>query len=95
MSGADTVWIIDDDTSIRWVLSKALESAGRRTREFPDASRVLESLRRDRPAAIVTDIRMPGMSGFELLEHLTETAPGIPVIITTAYANLDLSLIHI
>ena len=89
MSGADTVWIIDDDTSIRWVLSKALEAVGRGTREFPDASRVLESLGRERPAAIVTDIRMPGMSGFELLEQLTETAPGIPVIITTAYANLD------
>jgi two-component system, NtrC family, nitrogen regulation response regulator GlnG len=83
------VWVVDDDRSIRWVLCKALQAAGIDTAEFEEPGQVLAALEREEPAAIVSDVRMPGGSGFELLGALRAQRPDVPVIITTAYADLD------
>lgn len=83
------VWIIDDDRSIRWVLEKAFEKAGLRVRSFPSAEGVMESLTREQPDVIVSDIRMPGMDGLSLLDRITRAYPALPVIIMTAHSDLD------
>lgn len=89
MTNTVNVWIIDDDDSIRWVLQKALEQAGMQVTTFSNADGVLESLKTSEPDTIVTDVRMPGMDGLELLSVLSETYPQIPVIIMTAHTDLD------
>ena len=89
MARPDFVWIIDDDQSIRWVLQKALEQAGYSVRAFDSANGIGDLLDRMQPDAIVTDIRMPGMSGLDLLSLIQTKAPEIPVIVTTAYTDLD------
>ncbi|MFY3548417.1 nitrogen regulation protein NR(I) [Achromobacter insolitus] len=83
------VWIVDDDQAIRWVLEKALARAGVPTRSFSQSAEVLEALARETPAALVSDIRMPGGNGLELLRQLKERNPGLPVIVMTAFADLD------
>lgn len=85
----DIVWIIDDDRSIRWVLDKALTADGLKTECFNSGSEIIELLDRKRPDVIITDIRMPGISGLELLATITEKAPEIPIIIMTAHTDLD------
>ena len=89
MSTANTVWIVDDDRSIRWVLEKALNQAGITTQTFDSGETILNSLRQNTPDAIISDIRMPGMDGLELLGRINETHPDLPVIITTAHSDLD------
>ena len=89
MQNGITVWVVDDDKSIRWVLEKALSQADIVTRSFEDAEALLAALDTDKPDAIVSDIRMPGMDGLTLLSHITERHPGLPVIITTAHSDLD------
>ena len=86
---AAAVWVVDDDRSIRWVLEKALGRAGIPIRAFANASLVVDALANDRPAAVLTDIRMPGMDGLALLERLRESDPDLPVIVMTAYSDLD------
>jgi len=86
---SDAVWIVDDDRSIRWVLERALQQAGIKVRSFESADAVLEQLAAQRPRAIISDVRMPGTDGFALLDQLSERHPGLPVIIMTAYADLD------
>lgn len=83
------VWIVDDDQAIRWVLEKALARAGIPTRSFFQSSDVLDALAHETPAALVSDIRMPGGSGLELLRQLKEKHSSLPVIIMTAFADLD------
>jgi two-component system nitrogen regulation response regulator GlnG len=83
------VWIIDDDQSIRWVLQKALEQAGFSVRAFDSANEIGELLDRTQPNAIITDIRMPGLTGLDLLSLIQTKAPEIPVIVTTAYTDLE------
>ncbi|MDR7945513.1 nitrogen regulation protein NR(I) [Achromobacter aegrifaciens] len=83
------VWIVDDDQAIRWVLEKALARAGVPTRSFSQSADVLEALSHEAPAALVSDIRMPGGNGLELLRQLKERNPGLPVIVMTAFADLD------
>jgi two-component system nitrogen regulation response regulator GlnG len=83
------VWIVDDDRSIRWVLEKALGSAGISARSFPDADSMMRKLRTDVPDAIISDIRMPGTDGLQLLAKLRGSHPELPVIITTAHSDLD------
>jgi two-component system nitrogen regulation response regulator GlnG len=85
----DIVWVIDDDQSIRWVLDKALEKAGLAVQCFDSAQDIAELLERRQPDVIVTDIRMPGVSGLKLLSDINARAPGIPVIIMTAYTDLE------
>jgi two-component system nitrogen regulation response regulator GlnG len=83
------IFVVDDDESIRWVLERALKGAGWRTALFESAEAVIEGVRRGPPAAILTDIRMPGQSGIDLLRVLSEVAPEIPVIVMTAHTDLD------
>jgi len=89
MSKEDLVWIVDDDESIRWVLEKAFQKAAINIRGFASADEVLAALERTQPDVILTDIRMPGMDGLQLLDALQRKAPGIPVIIMTAHTDLD------
>ena len=83
------VWIVDDDQAIRWVLEKALSRAGMATRSFVSANDVSAALRVETPAVLISDIRMPGTDGFELLKHVKEKYPTLPVIIMTAFSDLD------
>ena len=83
------IWIIDDDDSIRWVLQKALEGAGFRVTSFDNANTILNKLKNESPDAIITDVRMPGIDGLELLSHLSTDHPELPVIIMTAHTDLD------
>ena len=83
------VWIVDDDQAIRWVLEKALARAGIATRSFFQASDVLDAMTRETPSVLVSDIRMPGGNGLELLRQIKERYVGLPVIVMTAFADLD------
>lgn len=83
------VWIADDDRSIRWVLEKALKRAELPCRTFEQAEDVLEALKTETPAVLVSDIRMPGKSGLDLLTEVKDRNPMLPVIIMTAFSDLD------
>jgi two-component system nitrogen regulation response regulator GlnG len=85
----NTVWIIDDDKSIRWVLEKALEQANIPCRVFESAEAIMDLLETEKPAAVMTDIRMPGIDGLTLLSQINEAHPELPVIIMTAHSDLD------
>ena len=89
MSKPDTVWIIDDDKSIRWVVEKALQKADIITRSFASGKELLAALQGDLPDALITDIRMPGMDGLELLERVQHSHPNLPVIVMTAHSDLE------
>ncbi|PTS82069.1 nitrogen regulation protein NR(I) [Pseudomonas sp. HMWF032] len=89
MSRSETVWIVDDDRSIRWVLEKALQQEGMTTQSFDSADGVLNRLSRQQPDVIISDIRMPGASGLDLLARIRELYPRLPVIIMTAHSDLD------
>ncbi len=69
-------WIVDDDQSVRWVLEKALKQADIETRSFERAEHLLEAIANDAPDVLITDVRMPGMSGIALLDRLRSTQPG-------------------
>jgi len=83
------VWVIDDDRSIRWVFEKALAREGIPFKTFGLAQEALAALERDTPQVLVSDIRMPGTSGLELLQSVKQKHPGLPVIIMTAYSDLE------
>ena len=83
------IWIVDDDQSIRFVLEKALAREDLPVRSFTNARDVLAALVDDQPQVLVSDIRMPGGSGIDLLAKVKERLPGLPVIIMTAYSDLD------
>ena len=83
------VWVIDDDRSIRWVFEKALAREGIPYKTFGLAQEALAALERDTPQVLVSDIRMPGASGLELLQSVKQKHPGLPVIIMTAYSDLE------
>ena len=83
------VWIVDDDESIRWVLERALTRQGFEVRAFSGASDCLDALQTGTPNALVSDIRMPGENGLELLKRIKTHYPKVPVIIMTAYSDLD------
>ncbi len=89
MNEKSTVWVVDDDHSIRWVMEKALSRHQVNVRSFESADALLESLEKDQPEVIISDIRMPGISGLELLQRIHEESPQIPIIITTAHSDLD------
>jgi two-component system nitrogen regulation response regulator GlnG len=83
------VWIIDDDRSIRWVFEKALEREGIAHRTFSAAQEALDHLAEESPQVVVSDIRMPGLSGLDLMQALRARAPATPIIIMTAYSDLE------
>jgi two-component system nitrogen regulation response regulator GlnG len=83
------VWIVDDDRSIRWVLEKALAREDISFKSFVSAHEVLHALAAGQPSVLVSDIRMPGESGLVLLDKVKERFPHLPVIIMTAYSDLD------
>src|SRR5882724_11706792 len=83
------IWIVDDDQSIRFVLEKALAREDLLVRSFTNTRDVLSALEDDVPQVLVSDIRMPGGSGIDLLTRVKELHPGLPVIVMTAYSDLD------
>ena len=89
MSFAEEVWIVDDDSSIRWVMEKALTRAGLSCRVFESADEVLGAMASVEPMVVISDIRMPGMDGIQLLTQIRARQPELPVIITTAHSDLD------
>ena len=84
-----TAWIVDDDESVRWVLERALSAVSIDTRSFGSGREVLVAFESDRPDVLITDIRMPGMDGFEMMQKLEGTGQTLPVIVMTAHADLD------
>ncbi|HAO23807.1 MULTISPECIES: nitrogen regulation protein NR(I) [unclassified Methylophaga] len=92
MSAKAIAWIVDDDRSIRWVLQKALEAVDITVKAFESGDLVLEQLKRGTdtpPDVLVSDIRMPGLDGLQLLSEIQQNQPDLPVIIMTAYSDLD------
>lgn len=89
MNETQKVWIVDDDKSIRWVLEKALQKTDVDIKSFSNPDDVLKMMRNEEPDVILSDIRMPGMDGITLLEQIKQQSPDIPVIIMTAYSDLD------
>ena len=83
------VWIVDDDQGIRWVLEKALAKVSIVTRSFSNAKDVSYALKEEIPAALISDIRMPGMDGLTLLKEIKDKYPALPVIIMTAFSDLN------
>lgn len=83
------VWIADDDRSIRWVLEKALQKADIPCKTFSEAESVLQAIKKEQPALILSDIHMPGKSGLEMLAEIKKSYPKLPIIIMTAYSDLD------
>ena len=89
MAVTDQIWIVDDDSSIRWVMEKALSRAGLNCRAFESGDEMLDALSLEEPMVVVSDIRMPGMDGIKLLSRIKSEQPKLPVIITTAHSDLD------
>ncbi len=83
------VWVVDDDSSIRWVMEKTLSSAEIKCETFTDAESVLMALERETPDVLVSDIRMPGIDGLDLLNQVHNRHPELPIIIMTAHSDLD------
>ena len=89
MNSNNQAWIIDDDKSIRWVLEKALQKASIDTRSFSNAGSLIQALEQNTPNVLLTDIRMPGMDGLQLLDKVHKTHPNLPVIVMTAHSDLE------
>ena len=89
MTDSNEIWVVDDDSSIRWVIEKALSGEDISCNSFECADDLLAALKTATPKAIISDIRMPGMDGLALLGELKSIIPDVPVIITTAHSDLD------
>jgi two-component system nitrogen regulation response regulator GlnG len=89
MNSTSEIWIAEDDRSLRWVMEKAISREGIEVRSFENGDDLLVALQSSLPEIIISDIRMPGIDGLELLKQIHSTQPGIPVIITTAHSDLD------
>ena len=83
------IFVVDDDKSIRWILDKALKKAGFEVTCFENADSILKNIRKREPSVIISDVRMPGKSGIEMLENVKREYPKIPIIIMTAFSDLD------
>lgn len=83
------IWIAEDDRSLRWVMEKAIRREDMQVRSFENGEDLLEALEQDRPEIIISDIRMPGMDGLELLQRIHADYSDMPIIITTAHSDLD------
>lgn len=93
MSATPTIWVADDDRSIRWVVERALSNANYQCETFDTADAMLQAMKTAAPDVVISDIRMPGTDGIGLLSNLRETHPGLPVIITTAHSDLDSAVV--
>jgi two-component system nitrogen regulation response regulator GlnG len=82
------VWLVDDDSSTCWLLERALRNSGIAPRAFQSAESALDALNSDAPEVLVTDTRLPGQSGFDLLRLGREIRPGLPIIVMTAHSDL-------
>lgn len=89
MASNAKVWVIDDDDSIRWVLERALKQDNLDVRCFESATSIPDLLAQESPDVIITDVRMPGMGGLELMQAIKERDPELPVIIMTAHTDLE------
>ncbi len=89
MTEQSKIWVADDDKSIRWVLEKALGKEGFSIVSFESSEKLLTRFAIEAPDVIISDIRMPGMDGISLLDQVKSKAPELPVIIMTAYSDLD------
>ncbi len=85
----NNIWILDDDKSIRWVFEKALEKENLSYKTFSNANEAINQFNHEKPSVIVSDIRMPGESGLIFLSKVKDKFPEIPIIIMTAYSDLD------
>ncbi len=83
------IWVVDDDESIRWVLERGLSENGIEVETFDSANKVIKKLETENPSLILTDIKMPGKSGIDLLNEVKELRPEIPIIIMTAHSDLE------
>ena len=83
------VWVVDDDRSIRWVLERAMSQVDIPIAAFSSADHAMHHLHDERPVAVITDIRMPGMDGMEFINQIHDVYPELPVIIMTAHSDLD------
>ena len=83
------VWVVDDDDSIRWVLNRAFEKAGFTTRDFANGELLLDALKSAQPNVIVSDIRMPGTDGFDVLSEVNTRCEHLPIVIMTAHSDLE------
>ncbi|PKF60881.1 nitrogen regulation protein NR(I) [Psychromonas sp. psych-6C06] len=84
-----TAWIVDDDHAIRWVLERTLKSNDINHASFPDGECLWKQLQIEQPEVIISDVRMPGIDGLELMEQIHQRFPNIPIIIMTAHSDLD------
>ncbi|WP_286237069.1 nitrogen regulation protein NR(I) [Neptuniibacter halophilus] len=89
MNLSGKIWVVDDDRSIRWVLEKTLSAEGLITDVFDSADSLLLRLEHDAPDVIISDIRMPGTDGLQLLDKIQTSHPQVPIIIMTAHSDLD------
>ena len=83
------VLVVDDDDNLRWVLQTQLEQMGYATATAADGAAALERIDKDPPALVLTDLKMPGMSGMELLERVRRDYPEVPVLIMTAFGTIQ------
>ena len=86
------VWIADDDEAIRLVLEESLSSSGFKTKSFSSADDLVKSLENNQPDLIITDVQMPGMLGYDLLKHINNNFENLPVIIMTAFADMQAAI---
>ena len=89
MNNDHTIWVADDDRSIRWVLEKSFEAEHWQVRSFSTGAELLSALATQQPNVVVSDVKMPGMNGQEMMTQIHKQHPGLPVIIMTAHSDLD------
>ena len=86
------IWIADDDEAIRMVLEEGLKSAGLEIVTFADGESLIDALNTDKPDLIISDIKMPGMHGYDLLKHIKNNYDKLPVIIMTAFTDMQAAI---
>ena len=86
------VWIADDDEAIRMVLEEGLKSAGLEISTFADGESLIDALNNEKPDLIISDIKMPGMHGYDLLKHIKNNYDKLPVIIMTAFTDMQAAI---
>lgn len=89
MNTEESIWIVDDDRSIRWVLEKALKRESLEVESFENGDDLINALQHRKPKVVISDVRMPGIDGLSLLKKIGETDPQLPVIIMTAHSDLQ------